>query len=154
MGFEGGTRGKEPACQCKRHKRSRFNPLGQEDSLEEGMASHSSILAWRIPWTEQPGGLQSMGLQRVGHDWVTNTITNRNSKNCDNKKSHHLSECLLCTRNNMLDALLVFQKWESGCSELLTNRPQVTELLSDEYSILAQIYTLQNSIMHLTESKG
>ena len=43
--------------------------LGQEDPLEEGMATHSSILAWRIPWTEEPGGLQSTGLQRVGHDW-------------------------------------------------------------------------------------
>ena len=42
--------------------------LGQEEALEEGMASHSSILAWRIPWAEQAGGLQSMGLQRVGHD--------------------------------------------------------------------------------------
>ena len=42
--------------------------LGQEDPLEEGMATHSSILAWRIPWTEKAGGLQSMGLQRVGHD--------------------------------------------------------------------------------------
>ena len=42
--------------------------LGQEDSLEKGMATHSSILAWRIPWTEEPGGLQSMGSQRVGHD--------------------------------------------------------------------------------------
>ena len=42
--------------------------LGQEDSLEREMATHSSILAWRIPWTEEPGGIQSMGLQRVGHD--------------------------------------------------------------------------------------
>ena len=42
--------------------------LGQEDPLEEGMATHSSILAWRIPWIEEPGRLQSMGLQRVGHD--------------------------------------------------------------------------------------
>ena len=42
--------------------------LGQEDSLEKAMATHSNILAWRIPWTEEPGGLQSMGLQRVGHD--------------------------------------------------------------------------------------
>ena len=42
--------------------------LGQEDPLEEGMATHSSILAWRIPWIEEPGGLQSMGSQRVGHD--------------------------------------------------------------------------------------
>ena len=39
-----------------------------EDPLEKEMATHSSILAWRIPWTEEPGGLQSMGLQRVGHD--------------------------------------------------------------------------------------
>ena len=43
--------------------------LGWEDSLEEGMATNSSVLAWRIPWTEEPGGLQSMALQRVGHDW-------------------------------------------------------------------------------------
>ena len=42
--------------------------LGWEVPLEKGMATHSSILAWRIPWTEKPGGLQSMGLQRVGHD--------------------------------------------------------------------------------------
>ena len=42
--------------------------LGQEDPLEKGVATHSSILAWRIPWTEEPGGLQSMGSQRDGHD--------------------------------------------------------------------------------------
>ena len=41
--------------------------LGWEDPLEEGMATHSSMLAWRIPWTEEPGGLQSMGSRRVGH---------------------------------------------------------------------------------------
>ena len=45
--------------------------LGQEDPLEEEMATHSSILAWRIPWTEEPGGLQSIGSQRVGHDLAT-----------------------------------------------------------------------------------
>ena len=44
--------------------------LGGEEPLEKGMATHSSILAWKIPWTEEPGGLQSMGLQRVGHDWA------------------------------------------------------------------------------------
>ena len=42
--------------------------LGQEDPLDEGMATHSSVLAWRIPWTEEPGGLQSRGLQRVWYD--------------------------------------------------------------------------------------
>ena len=46
--------------------------LGQENPLEKEMATHSSILAWRIPWTEEPGRLQSMGSQRVGHDLVTN----------------------------------------------------------------------------------
>ena len=49
--------------------------LGWEDILEKGMATHSRILAWRIPWTEEPGRLQSMGSQRVGHDWVTNTFS-------------------------------------------------------------------------------
>ena len=53
-------------------------PLGQEDPLEEEMATHSSILAWRIPWTEETGGLQSMGSQRIGYDWATN---NKNKYN-------------------------------------------------------------------------
>ena len=48
--------------------------LGQEDPLEKEMATHASILAWRIPWTEEPGRLQSMGVQRVTHDWATNTF--------------------------------------------------------------------------------
>ena len=47
---------------------TRVRFLGQEDPLEKGMATHSSILAWKIPWTEERGGLQSMGFQRVRHD--------------------------------------------------------------------------------------
>ena len=47
---------------------TQFRTLGGEEPLEKGMATHSSILAWRIPWTEDPSGLQSMGLQRVGHN--------------------------------------------------------------------------------------
>ena len=54
---------------------TRVQSQGQEDPLEKEMATHSSTLAWRIPWTEEPGGLQSMGLQRVGHDRVINTTT-------------------------------------------------------------------------------
>ena len=50
--------------------------LGREDPLETEMATHSSILAWRIPWTEEPGRLQSMGSQRVGHDWATSQTLN------------------------------------------------------------------------------
>ena len=49
--------------------------LGWDDPLEKGMATHSSILAWRSPWTAEPGRLQSMGLQRVGHNWATNIHT-------------------------------------------------------------------------------
>ena len=50
---------------------TQVHSLGQEDPLEKEMATHSSILAWRNPWTEEPGGLQSMGLQRVGHNLTT-----------------------------------------------------------------------------------
>ena len=49
--------------------------LGWKDLLEKGMATHSNVHAWEIPWTEEPGGLQSMGSQRVRHDWATNTCT-------------------------------------------------------------------------------
>ena len=64
MGFPGGSVVKNPPAMWETWVRS----LGWEDPLEEGMTTHSSILAWRIPWTEEPGGIQSMGLQRVGHD--------------------------------------------------------------------------------------
>ena len=47
---------------------TRVQSLGREDLLEKGMATHTIILAWKIPWTEEPGGLKSMGSQRVGHD--------------------------------------------------------------------------------------
>ena len=47
---------------------SQVQSLGWEDTLEKGMATHSNILAWRISWTEEPDGLESMGLQRIGHD--------------------------------------------------------------------------------------
>ena len=51
---------------------TRVQSLGWEDPLEKEMATHSSILAWKISWTEEPGGLQPMESQRVGHDWTTN----------------------------------------------------------------------------------
>ena len=53
---------------------TRVRSLVQEDALEEEMATHSRILAWEIPWTEEPGGLQSMGSQRVGHDSDQTTL--------------------------------------------------------------------------------
>ena len=63
-----GASDKEPACQCSRHRRHGFDPWVGEDPLEEEMTTHSSILAWRIPWTEEPGRLQFIGSQRVRHD--------------------------------------------------------------------------------------
>ena len=70
MGFPSGSVVKNlPAMQ-----ETQFWSLGWEDPLEEGMATHCSILAWRIQWTEEPGELQSMGSQRVRQDWVTFTF--------------------------------------------------------------------------------
>ena len=63
--------GKESACWCGRSKRTQVQSLGLEGHLERETAIHSSILAWKIPWTEEPGGLQSMESQRAGHDRVT-----------------------------------------------------------------------------------
>ena len=62
--FPGGSDGKESVCNAG----DLGSIPGSEDPLEEGMATHSSILAWRIPWTEESGGLQSMELQVAGHD--------------------------------------------------------------------------------------
>ena len=61
-GFPGGSHGRV-SCNV-----GDLGSISREDPLEKEMATHSSILAWRIPWTEEPGGLQSMGSQRVGHD--------------------------------------------------------------------------------------
>ena len=67
LGFPGGSDGKAPACNVETRVRS----LGRGDRLEKEMATHSSTLAWKIPWTEEPGRLGPMGSQRVGHDLVT-----------------------------------------------------------------------------------
>ena len=91
--------------------------LGQEDFLEKGMASHSSNFAWRIPWTEEPGRLQSMELQRVRHNWMTNTIQ------IDVLKGFLGNRGLLYPRPTK------FSKWKfyftrvwEGCKLLQTNR--------------------------------
>ena len=69
MGFPGSTSGiKNPPANAGTWE-TWVCFLGQEDPLEEGMTTHFSIPAWRIPWTEEPGGLQSIGLQRLGHNW-------------------------------------------------------------------------------------
>ena len=67
MGFPSGSAVKNPIAMQKPQE-TWVRSQGQEDPLEKGMATHSSILAWRIPWTKEPSQLQSMGSQRVGHD--------------------------------------------------------------------------------------
>ena len=64
LSFPGGLDSEESACNAGDQVQS----LGQKDPLEKEMATHSSILAWIIPWREEPSGLQSLGLQRVSHD--------------------------------------------------------------------------------------
>ena len=67
----GDSGGIEPICQFRTHRRLGIKvwSLGQEDRLEEGKTTHSSIVAWSIPWAENPGGLQSIGMHWVGHAW-------------------------------------------------------------------------------------
>ena len=97
--------------------------LGQEDPQEKGMATHSSILDWRIPWTEELGGLQSMGLQRVGHDGETNTFTFQHltkiicsAKEISRKQFFHYTNVntnlFLCVFNTLYSILQRF--WITG----------------------------------------
>ena len=73
----------------------RIRSLGQEDRLEEEMATHSSMLAWKIPWTEELGRLQSVGSQRVGHNLVTeDAILKRDQQHCDRKNSKMILKIL------------------------------------------------------------
>ena len=64
----GGTCGQKLTCQFRRLKKMRVQSLGLKDPLAEEVATHSSIITWEIPWTEEPCGLQSIGLQRVKHN--------------------------------------------------------------------------------------
>ena len=68
--FPGGASGKEPACQCRRCKRLGFDPSVGKIPWRRKWQSTPVILAWRIPWTEEPGRLQSMGSQRASHTWL------------------------------------------------------------------------------------
>ena len=68
MGFLCGTSGTRTHLPVQETQETGIRSLGQEDDFREVMATHFSVLAWRIPWTEEPGGPQSMGLQSFGHD--------------------------------------------------------------------------------------
>ena len=67
--------------------------LGWEDPLDKGMATYSSIVVWRLTWTKEPGRLQFMGLQRVRHDWVTNTTFLQPQLSCIERRFRSLDNC-------------------------------------------------------------
>ena len=93
-------------------RRPWFWSLGWEDPLEKGTATHSSIPAWRIPWTEEPGRLKSMGLQRVGHNWLTFTFTKESVR--------HRFECQFGSyhrENLFISKKLHFSIFKMGVSE-------------------------------------
>ena len=122
--------------------------LGQEDLLEKEMATHSSILAWRIPWMEEPGRLQFMGLQRVGHDWATSLSLNKSLPKNIKREMHikmiynittfkNVFQCQTTNFNNSKPQLLLYQpnsltllyfREGNWVSERVDNRLHDTEL--------------------------
>ena len=108
---------------------------GLGNPLEKEMATHCSILAWRIPWTEEPGGLQSMGSQRVRHDWVTNTFTFKETKES------------VCKQYKQMGRYTVFLDWKN-------------QYFQDDYTIQSNLliqwnpYQITNGIFHQTRTKN
>ena len=139
-GFLGGDCSKEPTCQYSRHMRWGVQSLAWEDPLEEGMATLSSPLAWRIAWTEEPGGLQSMGSQRVGYDW-------------SNLACVHIFDYNVKYTFNNSDLLLQCKKDQAVCDSakkaiwavILAMKSKETEIIvswSNEYMLLEE-YEIQ-----------
>ena len=102
---------------------------GQKDFLEKGMTIHSSILAWRIPWTEQLDGLQSMKSQRVGHDWATNTFTLSAIYDYPLLNSHNLSN---------ISYFFPFHSWINWGTQRLYKLLGTTEVAVTNYRLYAQ----------------
>ena len=110
-------------------QKTRVQSLVWEDLLEKGIATHSNILAWRIPWTEEPGGLQSMESQRVGHNWATNTWLRKHSDHtglllskqysspslfCQHSKALRIQQCEWMWRETMQEKLWRWKDLNEG----------------------------------------
>ena len=102
---------------------TRILSVSQEEPLEKGMATHSSILAWRRPWTEEPGGIQSMGSQRVGHDWAVNTfkICSHRWKPWDFSSIHRISKIM--TQSTIHNKVRGYQNQTINISLHTTEQP-------------------------------
>ena len=99
--------GASPVAQMVKHlpamQETQVQFLSQEDSLEKGMVTHSSILVWKIRWTEEPGGLQFIGSQRVRHNWATNHAHTHSSFNAT-----IMAELNHCDKSDMNHKVLIF----------------------------------------------
>ena len=108
-GFPGGSDGKESTY----YQETWVQSLCWEDPLQKGMSTHSNILAWRIAWTEETGGLEPMGSQRIGHCWITNIHT---------RSLQHFS-CfvpwsLLCMNKRKMQSIFLILLFSSSCLTL------------------------------------
>ena len=116
--------------------------LGWEDPLEKGMVIHSSIFAWRIPWTEEPGRLQSLGSQRVGHDWAT-----KEKREMDKNKHAFASVTAITTQDynqkslclkGALNTCRCWQIQSVGSVSFRTNCINSTHLLKTCFILISQ----------------
>ena len=117
--------------------------LGQKDPLENGMATNSSILAWRIPWTEEPGGLQSMGSHRVGHDWTINTHSLLGS---------YIVKTQVLSRGSLLVSLIrelgvIIIKWFGGFTGLIQAKPLDQFWVHSKPSLSINCYSYQKAVV-------
>ena len=106
--------------------------------MEKGMATHSSILAWKIPWTEKPGGLQSMGSQRVGYNWMINIITYRFNNRC-----HLLSTYLVfCLHSQLFLKTIMWSKYSYYLLQN-TKMPKVSHIVTRFFHLASSSFTIQ-----------
>ena len=113
---------------------TRIQPLGREYPLEKEMATHSSILAWRIPWTEEPGSVQSMGSQRVRHDWATKQqqfyrINQKGKLTKKKKKNSNGNPLQYSCRENPMDG---GAQWAAVCG-VAQSRTRLKQLSSSSF---------------------
>ena len=127
-GFPGGTGGQESSCQCRRHKRCNLIP-GLGRSPDKGMATHSSILAWSIPWTEEPGRLQSMESQELGMtEWHVCMRAHARSHTHTHTHTHREASLVAQTVNNpaaMQDTWVWTLGWEDPLEEGMATHSSV-----------------------------
>ena len=114
--------------------------LGWDDPLEEGMETHSSILAWRTPWTEEPGRLQSMGLQRIGYNWATeHTHTHTHTHTSGEKES------LRKNQKELLEIRNTVNEMKNAFEELISGIGMIEERISEFEDISKETFKTEDN---------